>query len=62
MDLIRCRQWGLSTALPAAAALEADFAAEIVRHFRLATPIVDALNAPIAAEPALRKKVLFGLK
>ena len=28
LDLIRCRQWGLSTTLPAAAALEADFAAD----------------------------------
>jgi uncharacterized protein (TIGR02453 family) len=61
MDLIRCRQWGLSTTLPAAAALEPGFAATIVRHFRLAAPVVDALNTPIAAELATRKKVLFGL-
>jgi hypothetical protein len=62
MDLVRCRQWGLSTTLPAAAALEADFAATLLRHFRLAAPIVNALNTPIAAELAPRKKVLFGLK
>jgi uncharacterized protein (TIGR02453 family) len=61
MDLIRCRQWGLSTSLPAAAALKADFPATIVRHFRLAAPVVDALNTPIVASLKPRKKVLFGL-
>jgi uncharacterized protein (TIGR02453 family) len=61
LDLIQCRQWGLSTALPAAAALKPGFAATLTRHFRLAAPVVDALNTPIAAALAPRKKVLFGL-
>jgi uncharacterized protein (TIGR02453 family) len=61
LDLIRCRQWGLSTTLPAAKALEAGFVAEIVRRFRMAMPLVEALNAPILAAAAPRKKVLFGL-
>jgi uncharacterized protein (TIGR02453 family) len=61
LDLIQCRQWGLSTTLPATAALEAGFAATLIRHFRLAAPVVDALNTPIAAALAPRKKVLFGL-
>jgi len=61
MDLIRCRQWGLSTSLPAKAALKKDFAAVLARHFRLATPVVEALNSPILATMAPRKKVLFGL-
>jgi uncharacterized protein (TIGR02453 family) len=61
IDLIQCRQWGLSTALPASAALDPGFAATLVRCFRLATPVVDALNTPIAAALAPRKKVLFGL-
>ena len=61
IDLIRCRQWGLSTTLPASAALDSGFAAELIRHFRLAAPVVDALNTPIAAALAPRKKVLFGL-
>jgi uncharacterized protein (TIGR02453 family) len=60
LDLIRCRQWGLSTALPSTAALDPGFAAEIIHHFRLAAPVVEALNTPIAAL-APRKKVLFGL-
>jgi len=61
LDLIRCRQWGLSTTLPAAEALETDFVANLVRHFRLAAPVVQALNTPILAAMPPRKKVLFGL-
>jgi len=61
LDLIRCRQWGLSATLPAAAALEPDFAATLIRHFRLVAPMVDALNTPIVAALGPRKKVLFGL-
>jgi hypothetical protein len=61
MDLIRCRQWGLSTSLPAKAALKADFATVLARHFRLAAPVVEALNTPILATLAPRKRVLFGL-
>jgi uncharacterized protein (TIGR02453 family) len=61
LDLIRCRQWGLATTLPAETALDAGFAGVLIRHFRLAAPIVDALNTPIAAALAPRKKVLFGL-
>ena len=62
LDLIKCRQWGLSTTLPAATALEPNFAATLIRHFRLAAPVVDALNTPIAAALVPRKKVLFGLR
>jgi uncharacterized protein (TIGR02453 family) len=62
MDLIKCRQWGLSTTLPAAAALDADFAKVLIRHFKLAAPMVDALNTPLVAALATRKKVFFGLR
>lgn len=61
MDLIRCKQWGLATTLPAKIALQKDFATTIVKHFRIAAPIVDALNTPISAAQAPKKKVLFGL-
>jgi uncharacterized protein (TIGR02453 family) len=60
LDLIQCRQWGLSTTLPAAAALESGFAATLTRHFRLAAPVVEALNSPLRAALGPRKKVLFG--
>ena len=61
LDLIQCRQWGLAATLPAAEALKPLLAATVIRHFRIAAPIVDALNTPIAAAQAPRKKVLFGL-
>ena len=61
LDLIQCRQWGLSATLPANAALKPDLAAVITRHFKLAAPMVDALNTPIAAALAPKRKVLFGL-
>ena len=61
MDLIRCRQWGLAATLAPAAALKPDFAAVLVRYFKLAAPVVDALNTPIEAALAPKKKVLFGL-
>ena len=61
LDLIRCRQWGLSTTLPAAEALKPGFAAVLTKHFKLAAPVVNALNTPIAASVAPKKRVLFGL-
>ena len=62
LDLIKCKQWGLSATLPAEEALDPGIAATVVRHFRLAAPVVDALNTPLAGEVKGRKKVLFGLK
>ena len=61
LDLIQCRQWGLSATLPAETALKPTLAATIIRYFHLAAPMVDALNTPIAAAHAPRRKVLFGL-
>jgi len=61
MDLIRCRQWGLAATLPTGEALKANFAATLIRYFKIAAPVVDALNNPISAAQAPRKKVLFGL-
>ena len=62
MDLIKCKQWGLSATLPADGALEPNFAANLIKHFKLLAPLVDALNTPIAASLAPKKKVLFGLE
>jgi uncharacterized protein (TIGR02453 family) len=61
MDLVRCRQWGLAATLPADSALDAKFAATVIRYFKLAAPVVDALNTPIAAAMKPKRKVLFGL-
>jgi uncharacterized protein (TIGR02453 family) len=62
MDLVRCRQWGLSATLPPEAAFDPKIAATVIRAFRLAAPVVDALNEPIVAALAPKKKVLFGLR
>jgi uncharacterized protein (TIGR02453 family) len=62
MDLIRCRQWGLAATLPADEALKTNFAATLIRYFKIAAPVVDALNTPIAAAQAPKRKVLFGLR
>ncbi len=61
LDLIKQKQWGLSTTLPAETALKKDFAQTLIKHFKLLAPMVDALNTPIAATLVPRKKVLFGL-
>jgi uncharacterized protein (TIGR02453 family) len=61
LDLIQCRQWGLAATLPAKTALDRKLPDIVMRHFKLAAPIVDALNTPIAAALAPKKKVLFGL-
>jgi len=62
LDLIQCRQWGLAATLPTEVALKPELAATVIRHFKLAAPVVDALNTPIAAALKPRKSVLFGLR
>ncbi len=62
LDLIQCRQWGLAATLSAAEALQSNLAATVIRYFRIAAPVVDALNTPIAAALVPKKKVLFGLR
>jgi hypothetical protein len=42
-------------------ALDPKLTSVIIRHFKLAAPIIDALNTPIAAALVPKKKVLFGL-
>ena len=49
LDLIRCRQWGLAATLPVDAALDPKFSDVLIRHFKLAAPMVAALNTPISA-------------
>ncbi|HVJ08702.1 MAG TPA: DUF2461 domain-containing protein [Acidisarcina sp.] len=59
MDLILCRQWGVSTTLPAEVALEPGFVREIASRFRLASPLVNLLNTPLSGALERRKRVLF---
>ena len=47
LDLLLHRQWGVSAQLPATEALQPGLLKQVLERFRLATPIVDLLNAPI---------------
>ena len=49
LDLLLCRQWGVSATLPAEAALDPALVKEITKRFALAAPMVDFLNAGIVA-------------
>jgi uncharacterized protein (TIGR02453 family) len=61
MDLLLCRQWGVETVLPSEVVLKENFAKEIIRRFRLATPLVDALNTPLRAQVQKQRRPLFAL-
>ena len=51
LDLIQCRQWGLSATLPADAATSPTLLRHITSRFALAAPIVHFLNRPIQSAP-----------
>jgi uncharacterized protein (TIGR02453 family) len=56
LDLLVCRQWGVSATLPAESATKPMLLKEIVERFKVAAPVVALLNAPLAAKP---KRPLF---
>ena len=59
IDLIACRQWGVSTTLPAEIALQPTLKKEIVSRFRAAAPLIEFLNRPLttrAAKPSSLNK------
>jgi uncharacterized protein (TIGR02453 family) len=62
MDLLLCRQWGVEAKLPSSASLERDFAEEIIRRFRLASALVDALNTPLLQNVQKKRRPLFGFE
>jgi uncharacterized protein (TIGR02453 family) len=49
LDLLLCRQWGLSARLPPEAATQPTLLKEITSRFRLAAPVIEFLNRPIVA-------------
>ncbi len=51
MDLLVCRQWGVSAKLPAESATKPTLLKEIVERFKVAAPVVALLNAPLAPKP-----------
>jgi len=48
IDLLLCRQWGVSVTLPAEHATSPALLKEIATRFALAAPLIQFLNAPIA--------------
>ena len=62
MDLLLCRQWGVEGKMAPLASLQKDFADQVIRRFRLATPLVSALNAPLLMSIQKRRRPLFGLQ
>jgi uncharacterized protein (TIGR02453 family) len=61
MDLLLCRQWGVEATLAPAVSLQSNFASEVIRCFRLAAPLVEALNTPLVASLEKKRRPLFGL-
>jgi uncharacterized protein (TIGR02453 family) len=70
IDLLLCRQWGVSASLPAEEALKPDLVRQIVDRFKRATPLVTLLNAPLleasadverAVSATAMNRSLFGL-
>jgi uncharacterized protein (TIGR02453 family) len=58
IDLLLCRQWGVSTALPAERATRPTLLRDITTRFRLAAPIVHLLNRAISsARPAKSSQI-----
>jgi uncharacterized protein (TIGR02453 family) len=60
MDLLLCRQWGVEAKLESNVALRKDFARVVIEHFRIAAPLVDALNTSLLASSQKRRRPLFG--
>ncbi|HET9101162.1 MAG TPA: DUF2461 domain-containing protein [Acidobacteriaceae bacterium] len=54
MDLLACRQWGVSATLPAEMALQPTLRKEIVSRFKIAAPLIEFLNRPLATQSASR--------
>ncbi len=59
MDLLLCRQWGVSATLPAAVALQPTLLREIVERFRAAAPVVELLNRPLITRLAAQRRIIF---
>lgn len=59
IDLIRCRQWGVSVSLPAETAFDPKLPALVVRHFKTVAPLVEALNTPLAATLKPKRRLQF---
>ena len=51
IDLIMCRQWGLSATLPVERATSPGLLKDVVERFRVAAPLIRLLNTPLVGKP-----------
>jgi uncharacterized protein (TIGR02453 family) len=51
IDLLKNRQWGLSSRLPAERALKATLVKDVVERFKAAAPMIAMLNTPLVGKP-----------
>jgi uncharacterized protein (TIGR02453 family) len=56
IDLLMCRQWGVSATLPIERATSAGLLKDIVERFKAAAPMIALLNTPLLGKP---KRPLF---
>ncbi|HSY01037.1 MAG TPA: DUF2461 domain-containing protein [Acidobacteriaceae bacterium] len=61
IEWIKWRQWGVTAHLPAVEALKPNIVAEIEKRFRLATPLVNFLNAPLIQAERPRRVLISAL-
>jgi uncharacterized protein (TIGR02453 family) len=61
IEWIKWRQWGVTAHLPAVEALKPNVVAEIEKRFRLATPLVNFLNAPLIQAERPRRVLISAL-
>jgi len=51
IDLLKNKQWGVSTRLPAERALKASLVKDVVERFRVSAPVIAMLNEPLLGKP-----------
>jgi uncharacterized protein (TIGR02453 family) len=61
MEWIKWRQWGVTAHLPAEEALRPNLFSVIDKRFRLATPLVEFLNAPLVRPERPRRVLISAL-
>ena len=56
IDLLKNKQWAVSTRLPVERALKSSLVKDVVERFKAAAPMIEMLNAPLVGKP---KRPLF---
>jgi uncharacterized protein (TIGR02453 family) len=51
IDLVMCKQWGLSATLPVERATSPGLLKDVVERFKVAAPLIRLLNTPLIAKP-----------